>query len=123
MLIELNGKPKSSVVVAIGQGNVIVSYDRNGFLRLIRKAKEGQLTDRKPKNDETVFRVIDFQEGKATFKSSGSHCGFLSTNGCVYWSTIWDDDNEGVFKKCSFQDWVIECANVLAGEKESISSP
>lgn len=121
MLIELNGRPKSENIVKIGNSYVIVYYDRKGCLRLIRGTKEGQKADSKPKNNETVFRVIDFQEGKASFKSSAGHCGFLSVNGYVYWGTIWDDSNEGIYKECSFQDWVTECAKVLAGEKESIS--
>jgi hypothetical protein len=120
MRIELHGIPKSEVILKTGKEYVHISYDRKGFLRLIRKAKEGKLNTNKPKHDETVFRVINFEEGKASFKSSGSHCGFLSVNGCVYWSTIWDDGDD-IFKMCSFQNWVNECAEVLAGEKKSIS--
>ncbi len=122
MMIELTGEPNSDVVVKIGHGNVLVSYDRKGCLRLIREVKTGQKADVKPKNGVTVFRVIDFHEGKASFKSSAGHCGFLSVNGFVYWGTIWDDNEEGIIKTCSFQNWVNECAEVLAGEKESISS-
>jgi hypothetical protein len=67
MLIELNGKPKSDVVEKIGHGYVLVSYDRKGCLRTIREAKEGQIPGHKPKNDETVFRVTDFEGEEATF--------------------------------------------------------
>lgn len=123
MLIELNGKPKSDVVVKIGDGHVLVSYDRKGRLRLILKAKGGQKPEHKPKSDETVFRVTDFEGGEATYKSGGSHCGKFSINGTVYWSTIWDDVGPEIFKECGFQDWVIECAQLLAGGKKEITPP
>jgi hypothetical protein len=105
-------------MVKIGNGYVVAYYDRKGCLRLIRAAKGGHKPDGKPGKNETVFRVTDFEEGKSTFKSSASHCGYLSVNNCVYWGTIWDDDDGGVFKKCVFQDWVIECAEVLAGFRQ-----
>jgi hypothetical protein len=122
MLIQLTGSPTSDVVVDIGQGHVLVSYDRKGCLRLMREAKGGQPPAHKPKPDETVFRVTDFPGGEATLKSSGGHCGFFSVNGLVYWSTIWDDVGPEVLKKCAFQDWVVECAQVLAGVKKQVSS-
>jgi hypothetical protein len=121
MLIELNGEPKSDAIIKIGHGFVLVSYDRKGFLHLIREAVEGKISGRKPKSDETVFRVTNFLNGESTFKSSGSHCGFFSVNGHIYWSTIWDDVGPVVIKRCSFQDWVFECAQVLAGVKKEIS--
>ncbi len=122
MMIALNGNPKSEVLVKISQGYVLVTYDRKGCLRHIRSAKGGQIPVNKPKKDETVFRITNLQEGRSTFKSSGSHCGFFSVNGQVYWSSIWDDIGPSEFKKCSFQDWLIECAQVLAGVKNEVSS-
>jgi hypothetical protein len=122
MLIELNGKPKSDVIVKIGHGYVLVSYDRKGCLRLIRGAKDGQIPAYKPKSDETVFRVTDFAEGQADYKSSGSHSGLFSMNGHIYWSAIWDDVEPSIYKECSFKDWVDECARALAGEKKEVSS-
>jgi len=118
ILIELNGNPNSELVVKIGKSYVAVLYDRKGYLRLIREAKKGQNPLRKPKKDETVFRVTNFLNGESTYKSSGSHSGFFSVNGQVYWSTIWDDAGPSEFKKCSFRDWVIECAQVLASAKK-----
>jgi hypothetical protein len=121
MLIEFKGEPKSEVLVMIGKGYVVVSYDSKGLLRFIREAPEGQIPVRKTKSDETVFRVTNFENGEATYKSSGSHSGFFSINGHIYWSTIWDDISSSIYKKCSFEDWVIECAQVLAGVKKEIS--
>ena len=118
MLIDLYGAPKSDVVVKIGPGHVLVSYDRKGYLRLMREAKDGRIPLQKPKSGETVFRVTDFEEGKADYKSRGSHCGLFSVNGIVYSSTIWDDAGPEIRKKCSFQDWVDECAKTLASERK-----
>lgn len=114
MIIELHGKPKSEVLVKIGDTYILVSYDRKGCLRIMRQAKGRQNPLQKPKKDETVFRVSNFNEGQSTFKSSESHCGYYSANGQVYWSTIWEDIGPSIYKECSFQDWVDECAEKLA---------
>ncbi len=118
MIIALHGKPKSEEIVQIGHSYILASYDRRGCLHLMREAKGGQNPLHKPKKDETVFLVSDFSEGEATFKSSGSHSGYFSANGQVFWSTIWDDIGPSVYKECSFQEWVDECAQILAGEKK-----
>lgn len=117
MLPELNGTPNAELVIKIGHGYVYLSYDRKGCLRVIREAKGGQIPVGKPKTGESVFRVTNFENGEATFKSSGSHSGLYSINGKVFWSAIWDDVAPSLFKECSFQDWVIECAQQLAETK------
>jgi hypothetical protein len=120
-MIELTGKPKTDVLVKIGLKYIQISFDRKGYLYLIRQVDNGRCSDKKPGKNETVFRVTDFANGEASFKSGESNCGYYSVNGCIYWSTIWEDDGNTVYKKCSFQDWANECAQVLAGVKEKIT--
>jgi hypothetical protein len=120
MMINLKGEPKSEMIVRIGEGHVLVSYDRKGYLRLMRGAKDGKPPEHKPQPGETVFRVTNVEGGEATYKSSGSHSGLFSINGNVYWSAIWDDVEPAIVKKCAFEDWVEECAILLAeGKKQS----
>ena len=122
-MINLTDAPKSEHIVRIGRGFVQTCYDRKGLLRWIRKSEAGEKQATPPKPDETVFRVSDGINGESTFKSSASHCGYFSARGSVYWSTIWDDDGPSSIKECSFQDWVDECARVLAGEQDKIVRP
>lgn len=121
-MLELLGDPKSSIVIEMGPGHVCVSYDRKGRLRSIRAAQDGRPPEQKPKTGETIFRVQDFSEGESTFKSGGSHCGYFSANGTIFWSTIWADAGPSIVKKCSFHDWILECAQVLSGERSAIST-
>jgi hypothetical protein len=120
-MIELKGKPKTDVLFKIDKNYVQVSYDKKGHLRLIRKAEKGQLSKARPSKDETVFSVTNFDNGESTLKSRGSHCGYFSVNGTVFWSTIWDDNDNPFFKKYSFHDWVQECAGVIANDKTGIT--
>jgi hypothetical protein len=122
-MIPLSRKPQAVVLIKLDMEHcVVVTYDRRGNLRLIRRAGNGQLPEGKPASDETVFRVKDLIAGEASFKSGRSNCGYFSINGYIYWSTIWDDDDSGPVKKSGFQEWVDECAQVLSGTKSKIAT-
>jgi hypothetical protein len=122
-IVPLTGSPLSEVIVQVGGGTLLAGYDRRGRLRLLRRAPAAGRRPGKPAPAETVLRIRDIATGESTFKSAASHCGFSSVNGYVYWSTIWDDDRGGPVKACTFQEWVDECAEVLAEVKDTIAVP
>lgn len=118
-LIPLKGTPNSDFLIKLTKGSVSVSYNDNGQLRLIRGTGKGK-RNFPPKEDETILVVEDFQKGVANFKSGSASSGFYSMDGEVFWSSVWEDAGPQPIKKATFQEWIDECARVLAGDQEAI---
>lgn len=119
-MIPLNGHPKSETAINLANGSVLAVYDENGHLYLLRKIKSGKTCSAKIPDEEIVFMVEDFQLGVANFKSSEANSGYYSMSGEICWSSIWDDVGPNTIKKATFQEWVDECARILAGDQEKI---
>ncbi len=99
----------------MGDRSISLSYDGKGNLKSMRQAK----VPGEPKSLGLVLTVRDFAKGDTVFKTAKGLSGWESYNGTITSGTVYDDTSSQA-KKVPLQEWVDECARVIAGEQETI---